>query len=378
MQLTTIATFAALAGLSAAGASRKVARTFGVPTDGGFPSPNQAQLAVINSQADGTLSNGAPPAKLADSSLTGFQVVAMQETFEVAFFASLIQNITTNVPGYEINDQGKKDELVDILEAVLAQEQLHAINAINILKKFNKLVPQPCQYTFPVTNVHDAIQLAETFTSVVLGTLQDFAQILAKNGDDGAVRSLTSSLGQEGEQNGFYRILLARKPSEKPFLTTSTLQFAFSVLQDFIVDGSCPFNVADIPVKVFPALNILTGKGGQDVDARDQYLTYSADLADVAEAAKYVGGNGAGLFVTIFSGQRVPRSEPIQNAKWNGKQVTFEAFFPYTEEVLDALSIHTLTIGSNFTSPAAVVNATIAAPGLAQVYDHVKAWDGVM
>jgi hypothetical protein len=377
MHFTSI-TFAALAGLAAAGPAGKVARAFGVPTNGGFPTPSPEQLVVINNQADGTLSNAPPPAKLADSSLVGFQVISMQETFEVAFFSTLIHNITTNVPGFELPDKSKKDELLDILETILAQEQLHAINANNVLKKFNKLVPQPCQYTFPVTNVHQAVQFAETFTSLVLGTLQDFAQLLAKNGDDGAVRALTSSLGQEGEQNGFYRILLSRKPSEKPFLTTATLPFAFSALLDYIVDGSCPFNVAEIPVKTFPALNIVTGNGGQDIEARDQYLTYRANLADIVEAAKYIGGKGDGLFITIFSGQRLPRSVPIQNVRWSGKEISFDALFPYTEEVLDALSVHSLTIGNNFTSPAAVVNATIAAPGIAQVYDHVKAWDGIV
>ncbi len=119
MQLTAV-TLAAFAGLATAGPADKIARAFGIPTDGGFPTPNAQQLVVINTQADGTLSNAPPPPKLADSSLVGFQVISMQETFEVAFFSSLINNITTNAHGYEIPDAAKKAELVEILETVLA------------------------------------------------------------------------------------------------------------------------------------------------------------------------------------------------------------------------------------------------------------------
>ena len=75
-------------------------------------------------------------------------------------------------------------------------------------------------YKFPTTDVLSAIALAETFTTLVLGTLQDASQLLAKNGDDGPVRAVASVIGQEGEQNGFYRTLLGLKPSQKPFLTT--------------------------------------------------------------------------------------------------------------------------------------------------------------
>jgi len=360
---------------AAIAAPHSTRRSFSVPSDDGFPAPNAQQLLDIERIADGTLSNAPPPPKLEASSLTAFQLIGFNELFEVAYFKSMIDNITANVQGFQLPSQAKKDELLDILQTILAQEELHALNAIGVLKHFNAFAPEPCQYVFPTTNIRDAVALAETFTALVMGTLQDASQLFAKNGDNGPVRAVASVIGQEGEQNGFFRILLARKPSEKPFLTTSVAAYAWSALQGFVVPGSCPFPLTNIDIPIFKPLSVVSGNAGADVDARDQHLTFSADLTGVSTAAKYVGGSGSGLFITYLTGQQLPISEPIQNVHWNGNQITFEALFPYTENVMDGLSIAALTTSNNFTGPDDLPAATIAAPGLIQVYSKVKAWD---
>ncbi|KAK5651786.1 hypothetical protein OQA88_11653 [Cercophora sp. LCS_1] len=348
---------------------------FSIPTDDGFPTPNAEQLKVINDLADGTLSNAPPPAKINETSFTVFQLTAFNENFEVAFFSSLLHNVTTSVPGFEVRNQKKRDELIDILETVLAQEKLHAINAANVLRNFKVFIPQPCRYQFPSTNVYEAISLAERFTAIALGNLQDAIQTLARNGDVGPVRGVASSLGQEGQQSGFYRILLSKKPSEKPFLTTNTAAFAYSALQQFIVPGSCDYELKEIKLPIFTPLNVISGKGGAAVEARDQHLSFHADFTGVAAADAYIGKQD-GLWITYFTGQRVPFGVPITNAKWTGRSVTFEASFPYTENVMEGLSIASLTTKSTFANPAEVVAAALAAPGLIQVDDRVKSWDG--
>ncbi|KAK4213773.1 hypothetical protein QBC37DRAFT_315755 [Rhypophila decipiens] len=342
-----------------------------------FPNPSADQLQTIFKVADGKLGNAPPPPKLDKGTLTALQFVAFNEQFEVAFFSSLVNNITHEVAGFEFENAKKKEELLDILETVLAQEKLHAINAANSLKKFETFVPQPCEYRFPSTTTKQAIQLAELFTALVLGTLQDVAFLAAKNGDAGTVRGVTSSLGQEGEQEGFYRILLSKKPSEKPFLTTNVLPFAFSALQQFVVPGSCPFPLKDIPLPIFPILNVLTGSGESAIESRDQYLTFKTDLSGVEAAKKYYNGNGEGLYITYFSGQLVPFSVPIQNVKWSGETVTFDALLPYAENQMDGLSVASLTTNNTFAAPGDVPNFTLAAPGLIQVADRTKAWDGI-
>ncbi len=244
-----------------------------------------------------------------------------------------------------------------------------------MLKHFGATVPTPCQYNFGVESVKEAVVLAETFTAVVLATLQDVVQLFAKNGDDGAARAVASVIGQEGEQDGFYRILLARKPSQKPFLTTNVAPFAFSVLKTFIVPGSC--DLSFIPVPTFPTLSVLTGHKGQAVKPEDQDITYTTDLGSSAAAKPFLNGNGAGLFLTLLSGQDLPESAPIKNVTWSGTQITFSAAFPYTKLIADGLSIASLTTSNNLTV-ANLANSTLAAPGLIQVYDHVSSWDGII
>lgn len=112
-----LAAAASLLGLASAAPSAK--RDYSAPTSDGFPDPNAAQLATIEGLADGQLSNQAPPATLAPSSLTAFQLIAFNENFEVAFFSSLLDNITADVPGYNLNPH-QKSEVLTVLKTVKA------------------------------------------------------------------------------------------------------------------------------------------------------------------------------------------------------------------------------------------------------------------
>jgi hypothetical protein len=240
---------------------------------------------------------------------------------------------------------------------------------LGVVTHFNaSIIPSPCEYTFPVSTLPDAIALAETFTSVVLGTLQDAEQLLATNGDVGPTRPVASVIGQEGEQNGYFRSILNRKPSQKPFLTTNAAPFAYSALQDFV--KSCPFDVTKIPIPIFPGLTV--NGGAASVTAEDQQLHFTADLSKSANAGPYIGKDGTGLFATYFIGQNIV-SEPVLNVKWSGSVISFDALFPYAENVADGLSIASLTFATNFTSVDDVPAKTLAAPGLIQV-NQLIAW----
>ncbi|KAK5989543.1 hypothetical protein PT974_11070 [Cladobotryum mycophilum] len=366
-----IASFLALASFTAAA---PVAET--TPSDvypDGFPNPNADQLKQISIQADGLLSNAPPPPKLNASTLQSFQAIAFNEEFEVAFFTSLLYNVTNKYAGYESWHGHSQSSREKILKVVIAQEELHAINAKNVLTHFNQLAPEPCKYHFPTTNIKDAFALAQTFTALVLGTLQDVSQAAAASGDAGVVRAVASVIGQEGEQDGFYRIMLGRVPSQKPFLTTSVGPFLFSWLNNnFIVPNSCPFDVNALKIPIFSQLSVGGVSTGLNVDAKDQTLKFSTDLSKTEAAEKYYGGDGKGLFITYFSGQLVPFSVPISSVSWTkDHQISFEANFPYTENVMDGLSIAALTIGNGFTNPDAVPAATLAAPALIQVNDSL-------
>ena len=189
---------------SASGAQLKSGNPFSFPLANGFPTLSDAQLQQVSVIAHGIEPNGGAPT-LGTDDLTSIQLIAFNEIFEVAFFTSLLFNVTNNVPGFAFQDQGQRKTIIDALTAIQAQEELHADNANKILAA-NKLAPiQACKYQFPTTNLADAIALASTFTDVVLGTLQDVQLHLATNGAAGVVPILGSVIGQEGEQNGFFR-----------------------------------------------------------------------------------------------------------------------------------------------------------------------------
>ncbi|KAK5736926.1 hypothetical protein LTR17_007070 [Elasticomyces elasticus] len=265
---TTTITSAALLGLSAFAAALPTTDTssspsseastvdagsdaFEFPLANGFPNITAAKdkdiIALIQAQALGTLAQPgnttANATKPTGASILGQGFVAFNELMEVAFFTELISNVTNNAPGYGPDDiTGDRDQILAILKVHEAQEELHQLNAAGAFtKNSGGQVVEPCKYNFPVSNFAESIRLAATFTDVVMGTLPAIQTIFGKNGDAGLIRGVGASLGQEGEQDGFYRQYLGLAPAGLPFNTQSAVSLAFSaVVQSFIVADSCP------------------------------------------------------------------------------------------------------------------------------------------
>lgn len=127
-------------------------------------------------------------------------LIAANELFEVAFFTALVHNITNNLPGFEVGTAAQRTTALDNLNAVAAQEKLHAIGANAILAGAGFPAIEPCKYVFPSATYQQAIRFASTLTDLVLGTLQDAAAGFVENGDDALIPLLTSIIAQEGEQ----------------------------------------------------------------------------------------------------------------------------------------------------------------------------------
>lgn len=236
-----------------------------------------------------------------------------------------------------------------------------------MLNSAKKFAPSPCKYQFPVDNIRDAIALAETFTAVVLGALQGANTIFASEGVIPIVRIISSVIGQEGEQNGLYRLYLDEIPPESPFLTYVPAAFAFSALQLFVVPDSCPFPLSDIDLPIFPPLNV-NGFPVAGVKPETQTLKFSADLKGT-DAAK---NHPKELYITYTSGQQLPISIAAENVKWDGSVVSLEAEFPYEEDVLFGFTHAALTTSGKFADADDVVDCTLAAPGVIQVLNKLE------
>lgn len=204
---------------------------------------------------------------------------------------------------------------------------------------------------------------------MVLGALQGANVIFASENATEFVRIVSSVIGQEGEQNGAYRLYLEEVPSESPFLTTVPAPFAWSALQLFVVPGSCPFDLKEINLPIFPSLNINGGPVAA-LKAEDQELTFSAKLAG-SEAAKEK--KTTGLYITYVTGQQLPYSVPAQDVQWEGDEIKLKAKFPFRELVAEGFSHASLTTAKDFPNADAIVKSTLAAPGVIQVARSLKA-----
>ena len=369
---------ASLVGLSCL-SSIASAAPFSFPLSNGFPNiaNPSSQLTAIEDQAHGTLPNGPPPPSITSDTETSLELIAFNEIFEVAFFTELLSNITNNVPGYEIADSNERNSVITAITAVQAQEELHALNANGALAHFGVSPIQPCEYNFPVSDFLSAIGLASTFTDVVLGTLGDVATLLGQDGDSGLIRGIASVIGQEGEQNGFYRDLLGKIPSALPFLTASARPFAFSALnQMFVVPGSCP-NIGEIKLPIFLPLTVVT----PDIQPKSQTLEFSVTINAThgGHGSWKRGGPGSGpsqgsasyyssLSLVYINQQNLPVVEPITNVAIKGQTVTFDAEFPFDQFLMNGLTIAAVTSTAGpFASVDAVADATIFGPGLIEI-----------
>jgi hypothetical protein len=356
--MRSIISFAAFAALGAAAPAVKRYSDFspdGVyfPLKNGFPNPDQNGMLQIEKEAFGTLSNAPAAEKISPEGLTNLKLLAFNELMEVAFFTELLHNLTDKAPGYDL--EYGHEYVLEAIHAIAAQEQLHMLNANNALKKFNQQPIEPCKYQFPATDFQTAITVAATFTDIVLGTLQDVNQIFAKNGDDRFVRSVSSSIGNEGEQEGFFRLIKKKRPSALPFLTTSTRAFAFSAIQGFVVPGSCP-NLYTIPLATFKPLTVES----KDIEPRTQDLTFSFAKADANGTEDYSQWS-----LVYINQQNLPLEKPLENIKVEGERVVFTSPFPYAEFNMNGLTIAAVTKNDGpFDNAQQVAENTLFGPGI--------------
>jgi hypothetical protein len=237
------------------------------------------------------------------------------------------------------------------------------------LKSQGKDAIQPCTYSFPTTTFTDAISLAYTFTDVVLGTLGDVTEHFAASNEVGLTGHVASVIGQEGEQNGWYRSLLGKVPSALPFLTASIRDFAFTALQSFSIPGSCP-NIGEIKLTTFGALHLYTA----NIQPSDQTLSFAFDTASlksstIANVSSYTSGyNWANAGLAYINQQNVPVVVKLENIKTTGTYTTFNALFPYSANELNGLTITALTHSQGpFADAQAVANAAVFAPALIEI-----------
>lgn len=336
-----------------------IAAPFSLPN--GFPSPNASSLMEIQKEAGGTLPNTPLPTSLPDDATLTLQVIAANELFEVAYFSNLLDNVTSNADGYTDFGGMTKDYVVESLQAIRAQEELHAIGANAILASAGQKTIGPCNYKFPVSDFKSAVALASTFTDLVLGTLQGAQTTFATDGTSGLIGLVGSIIGEEAEQNGAYRIIQKKVPASAPFLTASVGAFAFNAVnQMFIVPNSCDAssNVSAITGAV-PAFKTLELSSDSTPSAKNSTLKFKTAYTDLSDSNNYLA---------YISGQNAPVVRPITNVQKSDSSATFEAHFPFGAGFSKGLTIASIVKSKGpFANATDVADNTVAGPGLIEV-----------
>lgn len=141
-------------------------------------------------------------------------------------------------------------------------------------------------------------------------------------------------------------------------MTRSAGQFAFSVLnQDFVVPGSCP-PVDNVLFDAIPILGALT-VDTENIQAKDQTLTFTVESNST---------DFAGYSLVLVNQQNLPVVEKITNVTSSNGCITFEAFFPGADLIMDGLTIAAVTKSAGpFTSVPDVAADSLFGPGLIEV-----------
>ncbi|KAL2817676.1 major facilitator superfamily domain-containing protein [Aspergillus cavernicola] len=267
------------------------------------------------------------------------------------FFNELLWNITRLKEGFVLAKEFEKEYALRSLETILAQKELHAAIANRALKHFGQKPIRPCHYTFPVTSLDEAINLATLFSSLHLGGLQDITERFAANGDAFLARLTAAMIGKEGAQQGWFRVYLDKFPSELPLLTTSDINFVYSAAQNHVVPGSCPDN-KDINLKAFAPLEILTPPVPKSSKIRISWTHGSNEKYDL-------------LWLAYINQLNVPAVVPVQVLSCDGQKSTAVALFPYDEFLLNGLTVAAVVNRRGpFVNAAEVAQSTVYGPGL--------------
>lgn len=188
-------------------------------------------------------------------------------------------------------------------------------------------------------------------TDLDMGILQYVVESFAKSGHPKLASLISSIVGQEGEQTGWFRYNQGAIPSELPFLTITSLSNAFSADQLYIVPGSCP-NKNTIPLKAFSPLHIETPPGPWT-----QNITVSFSGNNTNST-----GN---LWMTYSNQHKSPITVPLHMQSSSGGMMMGKALFPYDKHLLNGFTVADVTKRSGpFKDINAVAQSTVAGPGM--------------
>lgn len=235
----------------------------------------------------------------------------------------------------------------------MQQEELHLISANEGLNGSGHAEIKPCAYEFPVTSFDAAIRMADDFSGLLIGVISAVIQQFIDGGDGepSTIAQFCAVLGQEGQQDGFFRLMASKVPNANPFLTSTTLSFLYShIKQSYVAKGTCPSTI-DLPL--YETLIPLDAPGASNTTVR-----YNTTQTGVT----------TNYHIAYMSGQISPVVVPISKIAKHGSVTTFTADFPFDTGFSRGLTVAALVKNNGpFANASQVADSTLAGPGLIQV-----------
>ena len=342
----------------AAPAQRPAQQPFKYPLSNGFPNlgPADPAVAQIQQQAHGTLPNRASAMVISPESALVWEVIGFNALFEVAFFSSLLKNLTHSGPSLVL-DAAERQGVVDAITVIQAQEELNALGANAILGGAGRSPVEPCEYIFPSSTLNEALTFAITFTDLTIGMLQFASSTFGTEGDLQFLPLVGAIIGQKGERNGFFRERTGKSPTALPLLTEiGDPIFTRSFLQQMVTyPGSCPSDQnAGLPI--LPSLTVLT----KNIQSTTKTIKYSFTNATLPDPTN--------ISLAYINQLNHPVSVPLQSISVSKNTITFTADFPWALNLLNGLTIATIVNGHGpFDAPSDAAAAALFGPGLLEV-----------
>jgi hypothetical protein len=193
------------------------------------------------------------------------------------------------------------------------------------------------------------MSVAYHFSGLLMGAIP---AVITEFGATSEIVTLFSAvLGQEGQQDGYFRWLRQLVPNENPFLTTSVPAFFYNhILQQYVVPDTCPALLDFLPT--YGKLLALSSP-----PARNSTLGFHTTLANVT----------ADNYIAYMSGQKIA-VEAITNLTHMHDSTTFEVKFPYDSGFSRGLTIAALVAKKrSFANTSDVAEHTLAGPALIEV-----------
>ena len=324
----------------------------------GFPNATDAQTEAIEINAHGVLPQGSPGATISPEGITAFQIFQFASTVSAAFYDQLLTNVTSSTSNFDLPSGVDNATFIRFLEQAKAVEELHALSSIHALGHFNaSALPVCSSYDFPITSFDAALRFGIVLQSNLIGAIGDLAVTWAGDQAYGLVSIISGASAVIGQQLGFLRSTLGLSPIQSPFSTPSTAAFTYSYLLSSVDTATCP-KITSLPLQRYPSLEIVNASS---VNIQTTSIHIKLDKAPWDASSNYS--------VVYLNEASSPVAEPAKYISEDDVSVLVEAAFPYTESLLDGVTL-VLVTNATLGKYAPVQNATsnaIWAPGFVLV-----------